>query len=140
MFANSASVQNNGSTTFNLSENTPKKQHYGAETVTCYKVGTGINYGSHTGSRYKIMDLITFIQKFVEICKPCKTAYYVKGKKKFQKIFLPVTAFKVPVLKKILACLPVLRIPIWNRFPPDLGSQTHIFDSLLTYLWLKIRI
>jgi hypothetical protein len=53
--------------------------------------------GSGTGTRCKIMYLIpsfniflfTFYKKYVEIYKlfPCKTAYYVKGKKNFQIFF-----------------------------------------------------
>ncbi len=62
----------------------------GTVPVTCEKVGTEtgtvINYGSGTGTRDKIMYLISFIKhffpftfyhKFVEIYElfPCKTAY-----------------------------------------------------------------
>jgi hypothetical protein len=70
--------------------------------------GTVINYGSGTGTRYKIMYRVfdylhlkifsfTFYNKFVEIYKffSCKTAYYEKRQKNFQHFFLEILLFVV---------------------------------------------
>ncbi len=77
-------------------------------TVTCLKVGTGtpINYGSRTGTRFRIMYLTFFIHHFfpshfsINLLKfinffLVKTAYYVKRQKCCPKFFLKNLLFMV---------------------------------------------
>ena len=81
-------------------------------TVTCLKVRTGtvINYGSGTGTRHKIMYLISFIEHFFH-------SHFTINLFKFMNFFL---------VKQLTICF------LWSRYGAGTGTGTVTFSKVGT--------